>query len=87
MIAAAHNRKTVVFLEVCVADESDDENVFGEADGSSYSAVLARTQEGKFTVRSLLIDGHNVAVAGGPWRSRDEAVQAVKDYAQGDRQP
>jgi hypothetical protein len=75
MIAVAHNREPVMFLEVRMPDEWSEENVFGEADGSSYSAVLARTQEGKFTVHRLLIDGHNVAVTDGPWPSRDEAVQ------------
>lgn len=65
----------------------EEENVFGEADGASYSAVLARTAEGCFAVRSLLIDGHQVPLANAVWASRDEAVQAVRDYAQGDRRP
>ena len=67
--------------------ESDEENVFGQADGASYSAVLSRTADGRFTVRSLIIDGHNVPVKDAVWPSRDEAVQAVRDYAQGDRRP
>lgn len=66
-------------------DQCDEENVFGEADGSSYSAVLARTPDGKFTVRSLLIDGHNMPVSGIRWPTRNEAVQEVRDCAQGNR--
>jgi hypothetical protein len=65
--------------------ENVEENVFGEADGTSYSAVLAQTHDGRFTVRSLLIDGHNVPPSGATWASRDEAIQGVRAYAQGDR--
>lgn len=68
-------------------EDRNEEIVFGQADSSTYSAVLAKNQQGQFSVRSLLVDGHNVPVAGGPWLSRDEAIEAVKDYAQGDRKP
>jgi hypothetical protein len=70
-----------------MAVEWDDENVFGEADGNSYSAVLARAADGRFALRSLLIDGHNVVVRDAVWPTREEAVQAIKDYARGDRRP
>jgi hypothetical protein len=68
-------------------DDWDEENIFGEADGSTYSAVLGRSTDGRYTVRSLLIDGHNVPVTNAVWSSREEAVQAVRDYARGDRRP
>lgn len=68
-------------------DDWDEENIFGEADGSTYSAVLGRSTDGSYTVRSLLIDGHNVPVTNAVWSSREEAVQAVRDYARGDRRP
>lgn len=68
-------------------DDWGEENIFGEADGSTYSAVLGRSTDGRYTVRSLLIDGHNVPVTNAVWSSREEAVQAVRDYARGDRRP
>lgn len=70
-----------------MADESDDENIFGEADGSTYTAVLTRTPEGQFAVQRLQVDGHNVPVKNVAWPSREQAVQAVRDYAMGDRKP
>lgn len=77
-----------MLLEVLhMAQEWEEENVFGEADGSSYSAVIGRTADGRVTLRSLLIDGHNVPILNAVWTSREEAVQAVRDYAQGDRRP
>nr|WP_296022035.1 hypothetical protein [uncultured Acidovorax sp.] len=86
----AHNHRTVfiVLLEVThMPQEWEEENIFGEADGSSYSAVLGRSADGHFTLRSLLIDGHNVPVMNAAWPSREEAVQAVRDYAQGNQRP
>lgn len=68
-----------------MADESNEENIFGEADGSSYSAVLARTPQGQFAVRRLQVDGHNLPVQDAAWPSREQAVQAVRDYAMGNR--
>ena len=62
------------------------ENVFGSADGSTYSAVLAKT-EGVFTVDSLLIDGHNMPAPRGTWTQREDAVKALAACARGDRQP
>ncbi|RZJ14452.1 MAG: hypothetical protein EON50_05820 [Acidovorax sp.] len=66
--------------------ETEQENVFGTADGSTYSAVLSNAG-GRLTVHSLLIDGHNVPVPHGEWTTREEAVKALQDYAKGDRQP
>lgn len=68
-------------------DELEQENVFGTADGSSYSAVLCKTQQGQYTVQSLLVDGHNVLVRPTFWATREEAVGALKDYAKGDKLP
>lgn len=62
------------------------ENVFGSADGSTYSAVLVNTG-GRLTVESLLIDGHNVPAPRGAWTRREDAVKALEDCARGDRQP
>ncbi|BEP93464.1 hypothetical protein GmRootA79_18480 [Acidovorax sp. A79] len=67
--------------------ELEEENVFGTADASSYSAVLCRTPQGRYTVQSLLIDGHNVPVRDASWATREEAIDALKEYAKGDRQP
>lgn len=65
----------------------EQENVFGTADGSSYSAVLCKTAEGRYTVLSLSVDGHNLPVRDASWATRDEAVRALDDYAKGDRSP
>lgn len=62
-----------------------EENIFGESDGTSYSAVLGRTRQGQFTVRSLLVDGHNIPVSDAVLPSREQAVDAVRAYARGDR--
>lgn len=62
------------------------ENVFGSADGSTYSAVLSNAG-GVFTVHSLSVDGHNVPAPGGSWTERDAAIQALEDIARGDRLP
>jgi len=70
-----------------MTQQMQEENVFGEADGASYSAVLARTASGHFSLHSLLIDGHQVPATNVQWRTREEAVQAIRDYAQGDRRP
>lgn len=67
--------------------ELEEENVFGTADGSSYSAVLSRNPEGQYTLQSLLVDGHNIPVHAGTWATREEAVEAVKAYARGDLRP
>ncbi|MBV7541189.1 hypothetical protein [Acidovorax sp. sic0104] len=64
-----------------------EENVFGAADGSSYSAVLAHAGDGRVSIQSLLIDGHNVPVRQATFGSREQAVAAVEDYARGDRKP
>ncbi|RYF77012.1 MAG: hypothetical protein EOO29_22215 [Comamonadaceae bacterium] len=66
--------------------ETEQENVFGTADGSTFSAVLSNA-DGRLTVHSLSIDGHNVAAPHGAWATREEAVKALEDYAKGDRQP
>lgn len=66
--------------------ETEQENVFGTADGSTFSAVLSNA-DGRLTVHSLLIDGHNVAVPHGVWTTREEAVKALQDYAKGDLRP
>lgn len=63
-----------------------EENVFGSADGSTYSAVLSQAG-GQFTLQRLLIDGHNVPVPAARWATREEALDALKDYAQGNRRP
>lgn len=65
-------------------ESTEEENVFGESDGTSYSAVLGRTEQGGFTVRSLLVDGHNIPVKEAVWPSREQAVDAVRAYARGD---
>lgn len=70
------------------SEPPQEENVFGSADGSAYSAVLVRDAEGRYTLQSLLVDGHNLPVhAAGPWAHREDAVRAVEAYARGDRQP
>lgn len=63
------------------------DTVHGDADGSAYSAVLTRTSDGGYAVAQLLVDGHMIPVANAAWPTRDEAVQAVADYARGDRNP
>ncbi|WP_440109749.1 hypothetical protein [Acidovorax sp. BL-A-41-H1] len=63
------------------------DTVHGDADGSTYSAVLTRTSDGCYAVGQLLVDGHMIPVANATWPTRDEAVQAVADYARGDRNP
>lgn len=67
--------------------EPYEENVFGASDGSSYSAVLAHAGNGRVSIQSLLIDGHNVPVRDATFDSREQAVAAVEDYARGDRRP
>ena len=69
-----------------MATEPQLENVFGSADGSTYSAVLVHTG-GQLTVQSLSIDGHNVPAPQGAWPRREDAVKALEDCARGDRQP
>lgn len=63
------------------------DTVHGDADGSAYSAVLTRTSDGGYAVAQLLVDGHMIPVANATWPTRDEAVEAVADYARGDRNP
>ena len=67
--------------------DTQEENVFGSADGSSYSAVLGRDAAGHYTVQNLLVDGHNIPVRAATWATREEAVAAVQAYARGDRRP
>ena len=64
-----------------------EENVFGTADGASYSAVLAHSGQGQVTIQSLLIDGHSVPVREATYGTRELAVTAVEEYARGDRKP
>lgn len=63
-----------------------EENVFGEYDGSTYSATL-REQSGRFYCTNLVVDGHNTPVSHNGWDSREEAMQALDEIASGGRKP
>jgi uncharacterized protein (UPF0276 family) len=66
--------------------DPQEENVFGEYDGSTYSATL-REQAGRYYCRNLVIDGHNTPVTNDGWASREEAMQALGEIASGVRKP
>lgn len=66
--------------------DPQEENVFGEYDGSTYSATL-REQAGRYYCRNLVIDGHNTPVTNDGWASREEAMQALDEIASGARKP
>lgn len=67
-------------------DPHEEENVFGEHDGSTYSAIL-REQAGRYYCSNLIIDGHNTPVVNDGWASREEAMQALDEIASGARKP
>lgn len=66
--------------------DPQEENVFGEHDGSTYSATL-REQSGRFYCSNLVIDGHNTPVTHNGWDTREEAMQALDEIASGARKP
>lgn len=66
--------------------EGPEENVFGEHDGSSYSATLGQS-EGVWYCSSFVVDEHNILLNGETWPTRDAALEALKRIASGDRAP
>jgi len=66
--------------------EVPEENVFGESDGSSYSATL-RHADGVWYCANLLVDEHNILLNGETWRTREAALDAIRRIASGDRAP
>ncbi|MEG0002614.1 MAG: hypothetical protein RR720_12260 [Comamonas sp.] len=66
--------------------EAPEENVFGENDGSSYSATL-RHADGVWYCTSFVVDEHNILLNGETWPSREAALDALRRIASGDRAP
>ncbi len=61
-----------------------EENVFGEHDGSSYSATLCQSN-GVWYFSSFVVDEHNVLLNGETWPTREAAIEAIRLIASGDR--
>lgn len=74
-------------MQAAIGQHPQEENVFGTADGASYSAVLVHSGPGRVTIQGLQIDGHNTPVREATFSTRDEAVKAVQETARGDRKP
>lgn len=66
--------------------EVPEENVFGESDGSSYSATL-RHADGVWYCASFIVDEHNILLNGETWPTREAALDAIRRIASGDRAP
>lgn len=83
-------RRTMAFLkctkEVDMQPQESEENVFGENDGSSYSATL-RQEGGVWYCSSFVVDEHNILLNGETWPTRETALQAIRRIASGDRAP
>ena len=62
-----------------------EENVFGEHDGSTYSATLCFGNSGWY-FSSFVVDEHNIRLDE-TWPTREEAMEAIKLMASGDRKP
>ena len=62
-----------------------EENVFGEHDGSTFSATLCHGPGGWYFSR-FVVDEHNMRIEA-TWPSRDEAMEAVRLMASGDMKP
>ncbi len=60
-----------------------EENVFGEHDGSTFSATLCHGNGGWYFSRCV-VDEHNMRIEA-TWPTRDEAMEAVRLMASGDR--
>lgn len=61
-----------------------EENVFGEHDGSSYSATLCQSN-GAWYFSSFVVDEHNVLLNGETWPTREAAIAAIRLIASGGR--
>lgn len=72
--------------EVTMQSEIPGEHVFGENDGSTYSAMLCE-DNGVWYCSSFMVDEHNILLNGETWPSREAALEAVRRIASGDRAP
>ena len=73
------------FKEAPMQPSIPEENVFGEHDGSTFSATLCHGPSGWYFSRCV-VDEHNMRIDA-TWPTRDEAMEAVKLMASGDRKP
>lgn len=83
---APHNGFSDMRKEVCMQSEQPEENVFGEHDGSSYSATLGQA-DGVWYCSSFVVDEHNILLNGETWPTREAALDAIRRIASGDRAP
>lgn len=74
-------------MQAAPRNQPPEENVFGASDGTSYSAVLTHDGQGRVTIDSLLVDGHNMPLRDASFATRGQAVAAIEEYARGDRKP
>lgn len=68
-----------------MAPRTEEENVFGEHDGSTYSATLCHGKGGWYFT-NFVVDEHNIRLDE-TWPTREEAVEAAGLIASGDRKP
>lgn len=66
--------------------EVPGEQVFGESDGSTYSATLCQA-DGVWYCSSFVVDEHNILLNGENWPTREAALDAIRRIASGDRAP
>lgn len=66
---------------------TEPEPVFGELDGSTYSALLTRSDDGRVRCTSFVVDGHTIALTQSSWGSREEAMAALAEMASGAQRP
>lgn len=64
--------------------KTPEENVFGEHDGSTYSATLRQAQ-GIWYFTHFVVDEHNILLNGETWPTREAAIEAIRLIASGGR--